>query len=267
MPPAVMHFGKTQPAKRRVRPDAEPMAGLVHLDMLGEGIAALFDVADMRNLADACDKHGTHFGIGTTAQSGLALHLLVTVSPTWIDEGGDRHSTKNLRNQALFTEAIAWGHSWCGPAYVAHARMDLDEEGAGVVDVIAVPAWVDGRSGKRVVAYSKALREARLSAKTRTEYEALQTSWARHAAAHWGGTLQRGRRKVQTKAAYLAVDEYKTARSAAAVKLVHIRDHMLLEIRHIEAIARRLEAVEARLTTEEAVTLQEARDVAIRARR
>ena len=68
------------------------------------------------------------------------LHSIgIGVSPRWIRETGDLHDPANPRNVQVFDAAIAWVKSFAGDDAIVSARMDLDEEGGGWVDVYFAP--------------------------------------------------------------------------------------------------------------------------------
>ena len=125
----------------------------------------------------------------------IAAHLLLSLPPAIIDEGGDRHDRDNLVSRALFEQGIAWAERVFGAGSVIAARLDCDEVGCGVQDVVVVPIRtirVNRYALKNIVSVSGALEELRAQYSERTSYAALQTSWAEHATAFIDARLERG---------------------------------------------------------------------------
>ena len=127
------------------------------------------------------------------------LHHLVGVSRAWVAETGDVHDAGNPRNQQLLEAAVAWANEWSGGGVFA-ARLDLDENGAAVVDVFVAPIREQRhKSGqaKPVVSVNKALEELsmRWNGQKGRHYSALNSSWADYAKQHLDPRLERGKRK------------------------------------------------------------------------
>jgi hypothetical protein len=85
------------------------------------------------------------------------MQALCVVSPEWVKAVGDLHDPDNPRNRALFDQAKAWAESWAGKGAVFGARLDLDEAGGAVVDLMISP--VRTSRGKPVISTQKALVE------------------------------------------------------------------------------------------------------------
>jgi hypothetical protein len=151
---------------------------------------------------------------GFAERQGAAIgeHLLVGVSPSWIEAAGDLHDPENPRNKMLLDNAVAWVESWAGEGSVFGARLDLDETGGGVVDVFVAPVFEQkhksGRT-KLTVSVNKALTKLQARYGTGYSYEALQTSWHAWAQEHLDETLQRGEPKYKTNREHLSIAEYK----------------------------------------------------------
>jgi len=173
------------------------------------------DFRAMRDVAAAYDAHRVRLGIAETKQGGMGFHALVSVSPEWIDAGGDRYDRNNPRNRALLLQAVRWLESWCGVGTVYAARMDMDEVGAGAVDAFVMPASIDGRTGRLTISASKALTRMRLKHGERMSFVALQSDWALHCKNHLDREIERGRPKTETLIQHLEVEEYKAAASEA----------------------------------------------------
>lgn len=91
-----------------VRPDAIPGTAIIW-----RPVTALLndDGHDYRaNLVRHLHEHAAHIRRG----AALGLHLLVGVSPAWVEETGSLHAMDNPRNVALFDEALAWVKAWAG---------------------------------------------------------------------------------------------------------------------------------------------------------
>lgn len=129
----------------------------------------------------------------------ICLHLTCSISQNWITAGGSLHDPENPRNIVLFEQAKAWAESWAGDAAVFAVRLDLDQEGGGVVDLFLAPLR-DSR-GKQVISTSKALKELQGLLEERIEYAALQTSWALWCQTWIDPEIQRGERKGTQKRA------------------------------------------------------------------
>jgi len=134
---------------------------------------------------------------GTKEQKGasMALHLLLVVSPEWIDASGDRHDPNNPRNRMMFDQAKQWAEKEFGEGSVICSRMDMDEKGAGVVDVFVCPTAVvhqKGREPKKVISTRKALLALQKREKRSKCYRALQDSYARHCQQNMDPDIKRG---------------------------------------------------------------------------
>ena len=85
------------------------------------------------------------------------MQALCVVSPEWVQQAGDLHDRANPRYIALFDQAKAWAESWAGKGAVFGVRLDLDEKGGAVVDLMIAPVR-DSRS-KPVISTQKPLTE------------------------------------------------------------------------------------------------------------
>jgi len=156
-----------------------------------------------RSLDVAFKKHKKRHGAQERRGAALMHHMLVNVSPGWIEAAGDLHDPTNPRNIALFNAAIAWAEITFGNGCVVAARMDLDETGGGVVDIFIAPVLQQSHksgSSKPVISVNKA-REAlavSLGLGKGQHNIASQTSWAKYAQQHLDPQLQRGTPKKIT---------------------------------------------------------------------
>lgn len=207
----------TSPA--RIRPDAEA----------GTALAWSFDDGPRPDYGAAFKALKKARGAGERKGAQLGLHMLVGVSPDWVQEAGDLHDPANPRNRELLEAARAWADSWSGGGCYA-ARLDLDETGGAVVDLFIAPlAEQKHKSGKSklVVSVNKALEElsvARTGRKGR-HYSALNTDWAEYATQHLDARLQRGRPKEETGAEHVGPDAYRTMMQEAQAARDEARRH------------------------------------------
>lgn len=91
------------------------------------------------------------------------------------------------------------------------ARLDLDETGGGNVDAFVMPVRVNGRTGKRTILTSKALREVGAKHGERMSYVAVQTDWSDYAREHLDPAIMRGTSRAKTLIDHLGVEEYNKA--------------------------------------------------------
>jgi len=181
--------------KARVRDDAEP----------GFGLAWSKAETDRDYLA-AFKAHKTELGVGERKGSPLCLQAICVVSPEWVEKAGNLHDPDNLHNRQLFDQAKAWAESWGGEGSVIATRLDLDEKGGAVVDVLVSP--VRESRGKPVISTNKALREVKEATGERNEYSALQTSWADWCRENLDRDIVRGTRKEITQRQHLSPETY-----------------------------------------------------------
>ena len=145
--------------------------------------------------------------------SPLAMHMIVGVSPNWID--GDPHDPHNPQVQDLVQAAYTWAKRNLGGVWAV--RYDVDEQGSGVVDVLCSPTveYAPGRHrGKpsRWISVATALRKLAARYKRRKSYSALQDSWSEHAAATLDPRIRRGQPKAITGREHLSPEEYGESR-------------------------------------------------------
>lgn len=162
-------------------------------------------VDDPLAVVDAFRERKARTGAKEYGKACLAMHTLCIVSPQWIAEGGDVHDPQNPRNTALFEQARAWADETYGKGSCIAARMDLDETGAGLVDLVIVPVrnmTMRGQS-KPIISVNKAVDEA--FGKTKS-YAAMQDSWASWAKKHLDPCIQRGITKDITQREHVHAD-------------------------------------------------------------
>ena len=179
------------------------------------------------------------------------LHSIgIGISPGWIRETGDLHDPANPRNVQIFDAAIAWVKSFAGDDAVISARMDLDEEGGGWVDVYFAPIRLEkykGRSQtKRVISVNKCLEETAvgLGYPKGSHYSALNTSWAKYAQKHLDPAIERGTPGRDTGKEHLTPRQYKAEQEAK-------KKAASAERREKEALDQKIEFQEATIAIEE----------------
>ncbi len=181
--------------KARVREDAEPGFGL-----------AWSKAENDRDYLAAFKAHKTELGAGERKNAPIALQAICVVSPEWVEKAGNLHDPDNPHNRQLFDQAKAWAESWGGEGSVIATRLDLDEKGGAVVDVLISP--VRESRGKPVISTNKALREVKEATGERNEYSALQTSWADWCRENLDRDIVRGTRKEITQRQHLSPETY-----------------------------------------------------------
>lgn len=182
-------------AKARIRPDA----------IAGEALAWSKDEDD-RDYVAAFKEHKLEFKAGERKGSPLCLQALCIVSPEWVKQAGDLHDRNNPANQQLFDQAKAWAESWAGEGAVFASRLDLDEEGGAVVDLMISPVRLS--RNKPVISTQKALNEIKAATGERNEYAALQTSWADWCKQTLDPRIERGLRREITAREHLSPETY-----------------------------------------------------------
>lgn len=127
----------------------------------------------------------------------VALHMLLTVSPEWVQDAGDMHDPKNPNNRKLFAEAQKWAEEKFGPGSVIASRMDMDEAGGGVVDIFVVPVHQvkQRKTTKNQISINKAYEKAFGGGRV---FGPMQDSWASHCQEHLDPKIQRGKTKAET---------------------------------------------------------------------
>ena len=154
----------------------------------------------------AFKAHKAELGAGERKNAPIAMQALCVVSPEWVQQAGDLHDRANPRNIALFDQAKAWAESWAGKGAVFGVRLDLDEKGGAVVDLMIAP--VRDSRGKPVISTQKPLTELKGATGERNEYSALQTSWADWCGANLDAKIERGLRRELTAREHLSPETY-----------------------------------------------------------
>lgn len=200
---ATLHAERADETSRaRLREGAEPGAGL-----------AWSKAENDRDYLGAFKAHKLELEARERKGAPLCLQALCVVSPEWVKDAGDLHDPQNPRNRALFAQAKEWAESWAGKGAVFGARLDLDEAGGAVVDLMISP--VRESRGKPVISTQKALVELKAATGERNEYSALQTSWAEWSKAHLDEAIERGTRREITRREHLSPETYGLVRDQA----------------------------------------------------
>ena len=181
--------------KARVREGAEPGFGL-----------AWSKAENDRDYLAAFRAHKAELKAGERKGAPIALQALCVVSPEWVERAGDLHDPDNSHNRQLFDQAKAWAESWAGAGAVFGSRLDLDENGGAVVDLMIAP--VRTSRGKPVISTNKAMGEVKALTGERNEYSALQTSWADWCRDTLDAGIVRGTRKEITRRQHLSPETY-----------------------------------------------------------
>lgn len=200
---ATLHAERADETSRaRLREGAEPGTGL-----------AWSKAESDRDYLGAFKAHKLDLEARERKGAPLCLQALCVVSPEWVKDAGNLHDPQNPRNRALFDQAKQWAESWAGKGAVFGARLDLDEAGGAVVDLMISP--VRESRGKPVISTQKALVELKAATGERNEYSALQTSWAEWSKAHLDEAIERGTRREITRREHLSPETYGLVRDQA----------------------------------------------------
>lgn len=228
---ATLHAQRADETSRaRLREGVEPCTGL---DWSKD--------ENPRDYLSAFKAHKTELGAKERKNAPLCMQALCVVSPEWVRDAGYLHDPDNPRNRALFDQAKAWAESWAGKGAVFATRLDLDEEGGAVVDLMIAP--VRDSRGKPVISTQKALTELKAATGERNEYSALQTSWADWAREHLDASIERGLRKEITSRQHLSPETYGLVKDQARSEAAQERDQSAELLPAIHAASERSEVV------------------------
>ena len=187
-------------SRARARPDTENRAAGWRFDRKPE----ILDVSNsFECYLKAKGDPGHHKG------SALAVYFLIGVSPDWVAQTGDIHSTQNPRVRTLLNKAANFVENEFDGVW--NARYDLDETGGGVVDVFASPIAKRKNGGRDYISIAKAMEAfaARRGVSPTHSYTALQDAWAEFAGKELDPMIVCGRPKAETAAQYMRPEEYK----------------------------------------------------------
>lgn len=196
-------------SQERLRPGAVP----------GEALAWSIDGGPRPDYVASFKAFKKAKGASERVGAKLGVHILAGVSPEWVREAGDLHDPNNPRNGELLRAAIAWANTWSNGGCYA-ARIDLDETGGAVVDLLIAPtAEQRHKSGKSklTVSVNKALEALSMqhTGKRSRQYSALNTSWAEFASLNLDPRLRRGNAKEQTGIEHVEPDRYRAMMAEA----------------------------------------------------
>lgn len=152
---------------------------------------------DPLSIVEAFKARKKDAGASERKGASVALHMILGVSPEWIAATGDVHDPGNPRNVALFDSAKKFMEDKFGGGSVIHTRLDVDEAGAGVVDVIVVPVTEYKQRGKtkKQVSANAGLEAAFGRGRN---FRRLQDQWAEHCRATLDSGIERGRSREET---------------------------------------------------------------------
>lgn len=207
--------------KARVREDAEPGFGL-----------AWSKAENARDYLAAFRAHKAELKAGERKGAPIALQALCVVSPEWVEKAGDLHDPDNPHNRQLFDQAKAWAESWAGEGAVFGSRLDLDEKGGAVVDLMIAP--VRASRGKPVISTNKAMAEVKALTGERNEYSALQTSWADWCRDTLDPEIVRGTRKEITRRQHLSPETYGAVMDKARESLSEPSQKLIEQLKHAD---------------------------------
>lgn len=181
----------------------------------------------------------------------LGLHVLCVVSPEWISAAGDMHDPKNPRNTALFNAANKWAEEKFGKGSVIASRMDMDEAGGGVVDLVIVPVSEVKQRGKvkNQISVNKAYETAFGGGRV---FPKMQDSWAEYCQRCLDPEIQRGRPKEETQREHVHADILRPAlqeRDAAFKAKTEATRYAVNVARYAEGMEKRAKNLDARLST------------------
>jgi len=246
---AQAHADRSPDARCKVRPGTSPERDQVRWTRgAGDGV---FDLVEgWRDAKGAArERHG----------APICLHLLLVVSPEWVQRSGGLHDRDNPANMALLTAAREFAEREIGQ--VAAVRLDLDEDGGAVVDVFCVPVSKRQRrlrkdgsrasDGVMEISINKAFERLRAKTKERGDYSALQSAWAGHAQTYLDPALERGQRKWVTGRRHLETPEFRQLQTELTA-LEERAEAAKRQIEHTENERRRLADLDRSLAEREA---------------
>ena len=230
-------------------------------------------VGEGSSVVEAWDAHVEQHAARVRGNAASALHLLIGVSPGWVEEAGSVHDPENPRLQKLAAEAVGWAADTFGGVFAA--RADIDEEGGAVIDVMCAPIREQGsgRGGKRRsawVAVAPAIKEMAtatrvalgipLGERGHPSYRLMQDSWSRWVQAKLDPEIRRGKPVEETGRKNTRPEVYKES-----IRLQMEADRAAIEQTQADQAdeRRRLEKIEAQAEAAQAAA-QHDRDEATR---
>jgi hypothetical protein len=187
-------------------------------------------VDDPLSIVKAYKARKKDAGASERKGASVALHAILGVSPEWVAAAGDVHDPQNPRNRALFDSAKKFMEERFGPGSVIHTRLDVDEAGAGVVDVIVVPVVEYQQRGKtkRQVSANSGLEAAFGRGRN---YRRLQDAWADHCKRTLDPEIKRGRRREETGRDHVHHAVYRPAMERVAAEAKALKAAVAQETR------------------------------------
>lgn len=149
---------------------------------------------------------------GASEGKGAAImaHMIAVISPEVLAESGDPRDPNNPKVRALFEQAQAWARSEFGETSLVAARLDVDEAGAGVVDLFVCPTAMQsggrGRKEKLTISVKSGLEAVAAKNGNKRSYSAIQDSWGDWASQRIDPRLKRGKPKRETMREHVHAD-------------------------------------------------------------
>ncbi|EGE48234.1 MULTISPECIES: hypothetical protein [unclassified Acetobacter] len=149
---------------------------------------------------------------GAAEGKGAAImaHMIAVISPEVLAETGDPRDPNNPKVRALFVQAQAWAQAEFGEESLVAARLDVDESGAGVVDLFVCPTAMQaggrGRKPKLTISVKSGLEAVAAKNGNKRSYSAIQDSWGDWASQRIDRRLRRGKPKRETMRQHVHAD-------------------------------------------------------------
>lgn len=149
---------------------------------------------------------------GAAEGKGAAImaHMIAVISPEVLAEAGDPRDPNNPKVRALFEQAQAWVRAEFGEKSLVAARLDVDEAGAGVVDLFVCPTAMQaggrGRKPKLTISVKSGLEAVAAKNGNKRSYSAIQDSWGEWASQRIDQRLTRGKPKRETMRQHVHAD-------------------------------------------------------------
>ena len=149
---------------------------------------------------------------GAAEGKGAAImaHMIAVISPEVLAETGDPRDPNNPKVRALFVQAQAWAQAEFGEESLVAARLDVDEAGAGVVDLFVCPTAMQaggrGRKPKLTISVKSGLEAVAAKNGNKRSYSAIQDSWGEWASQRIDRRLRRGKPKRETMRQHVHAD-------------------------------------------------------------
>jgi hypothetical protein len=142
--------------------------------------------------------------------AAIMAHMIAVISPEILAEAGDPRDPNNPKVRALFEQAQAWAQAEFGEKSLVAARLDVDEAGAGVVDLFVCPTAMQaggrGRKPKLTISVKSGLEAVAAKNGNKRSYSAIQDSWGDWASQHIDPRLKRGKPKRETMRQHVHAD-------------------------------------------------------------